>query len=211
MKPIVLFLLFLVACREPVDRPPVIVEDPAAKGLKPQRTQEIKVPEFVMQEARRGALRSSDLDGKVWIAATMFTHCPGICPPITQAMAGLQGEFKDQSDFRLVSITVDPARDTPEVLTQFAAGYGAKQDRWFFVRNQDRKALGKFVEKGLRLAWNAEEPLAHPPHIVLVDRDGTIRGYFDGTDPARVDALKKEMRAVFAEKSGDKQPKDPAR
>ena len=201
MKHSMFLVLLLAACREQVDQPPVVQQDPEQEELKPKRTQTIKVPDFMLQEARRGRLQKKDLDGKVWIAVTLFTHCPGICPPITQAMAGIQGEFEDEPDFRLVSISVDPARDTPEVLRQFAAAYGAQKDRWYFVRHPDRKEIGKFVEKGLRLAWNAEEPLAHSPHIVLVDRTGTIRGYYEGTDPDRIDALKKELRVVLAEKT----------
>jgi len=153
-----------------------------------------------LQEARSGSLTQKDMEGKVWVGATIFTHCPGICPVLTQAMVELQDEFENDADFRLLSVTVDPARDTAEVLQRFAGGYGAEKGRWYFVRHPQRAEIGKFVKTVLRLQYNDVEPLAHPPYISLIDRDGTIRGMWDGTVPAEVEKLKKAIRETLDQK-----------
>ena len=186
-----------VACGKSEEKPKVV--DGVEIG-KPIAARPIKIADFTMQEARQGALSNKDLEGKVWIGATIFTHCPGICPVLTQAMAELQDEFKNDADFRLVSVTVDPARDTSEVLTQFAGGYGAERGRWFFVRHPQRAETGTFVKTVLRLPYNDAEPLEHPPYITLINRDGTIRGMWDGTEPAAVEKLKKAIRETLDKK-----------
>jgi cytochrome oxidase Cu insertion factor (SCO1/SenC/PrrC family) len=192
-----LVLLAAVACGRDDDAPrrPNVVD--GVEIGKPIASQPKRIAAFTMQEARQGALSNKDLAGRVWIGATLFTHCPTICPTITMAMAELQEQFKDDEDFRLVSVTVDPARDTPEVLQKFAGGYGAEKGRWFFVRHPQREEIGKFVKTTLFLPYNDMEPLEHSRHISLIDRDGTVRGMWDGTDRAEVEKLAAAIRALL--------------
>jgi len=195
---LILVLLAALACGRddaPKKSGPKVVD--GVEMGKPIASRPKKIADFTMQEARQGALTNKDVAGKVWIGATLFTHCPGICPTITTAMAELQDAFKDDADFRLVSVTVDPARDTPEILQKFAGGYGAEKGRWFFVRHPDRDAVGTFVKTVLYLPYNDVEPLEHPPHISLIDRDGTLRGMWDGTVPDEVEKLKTAIRELL--------------
>ena len=194
-----LFLLFVlaVACSEKEERSPI--KNLETRTLEPERTRRVKVGSFSMQAAntKRGAVDDKELAGKVWVGVTIFTHCPGICPIVTQVFRELQDEFKADEDFRLLSVTVDPARDTVPMLQKFAAGYGADNSRWYFVRHPERAAIGKFVTGNLHLQYIEEEPLLHPPHIVLVDRDGTIVGMWDGTDRAAVVKLRAAIRRTL--------------
>jgi len=164
---------------------------------KPEATHPKQIADFALQAARVGALSKKDLEGKVWIGSTLFTHCPTICPMLTMSMAEMQEAFRDEADFRLVSVTVDPARDTSEVLQKFAGGYGAEKGRWYFVRHPQREEIGKFVKTVLYLPYNDPDPLAHSKHISLIDRDGTVRGMWDGTDPAEVKKLRAAIREVL--------------
>lgn len=85
------------------------------------------VGDFTLTDQDGRTVRPSDpaLAGKVWIASFIFTHCTGPCPQVTATMARLQGEFADRPDVRLLTFTVDPENDTPEVLKKYAARFGA--------------------------------------------------------------------------------------
>lgn len=82
---------------------------------------------------------------------------------------------------RLVSFTVDPARDTPERLSRYAKHWGA-QDRWFLVTGK-KEALSRLMEKSFHLAAaRGKDEIVHSSKLVLVDARGFIRGYYDGED-----------------------------
>ena len=144
-----------------------------------------------------------DLSGKVCVFACFFTCCTESCPQLSAAMAKLQKELADLKDVRLVSLTVDPDHDKPEILNSYAETFGAKPDRWLFVTTKpdDVKA---FVKDTLKLGLDENAAKDHTPgnkmlhsnKLVLVDRMGEIRGFFDGTSPAEVDALTKAIRQL---------------
>lgn len=192
----ILLLIAAAACGNKDDHEsPKVVE--GVEIGKPVPTHPKKIADFMLQAAAQGSLSKKDLDGKVWIGSTMFTHCPTICPMMTNSMAEMQEAFAKDEDFRLVSVTVDPARDTAEVLNRFAGGYGADKSRWYFVRHTDIAEIARFVQKVLYLPWNAPNPLTHANHISLIDRDGTVRGMWDGTDREEVKKLRAAIRETL--------------
>jgi cytochrome oxidase Cu insertion factor (SCO1/SenC/PrrC family) len=163
------------------------------------------VPEFSLTERNGQALSLQDLRGKVWIADFIFTNCAGTCPIMTTAMTDIQkmALAENLSDVKLVSITVDPERDSLEVLKRFADGYGAIKDRWYFLTG-DGAAIQQLANKGFLLSaatsgGSAEEPIIHSNRFVLVDRQGRIRGYYDGTDEESVKLLQKDLRRLYRE------------
>jgi protein SCO1/2 len=89
------------------------------------------VPDFDLVERSNRKVTRQELTGKVWVADFIFTTCGGICPVMTSNMRKLQDKLF--ADIRLVSFTVDPTHDTPEVLTEYANRYGANKDRWLFL------------------------------------------------------------------------------
>ncbi len=108
------------------------------------------VPDFslIREDGRRVTL--ADLRGKVWIANFIYTHCTDTCPLQSARMAGLQDGLKAEADLRLVSITVDPEVDTPEVLSEYASRFGADRERWFFLTGEQR-AIYALAEEGFHL------------------------------------------------------------
>lgn len=100
----------------------------------------------------------------------------------------------------MVSITVDPERDTPEVLARFAAGYGADPKRWYFLTG-DNEAIQQLANKGFRLSAATggaeDEPIIHSNRFVLVDRQARIRGYYDGTDEEAVLGLLSDLKNLW--------------
>ncbi len=161
-----------------------------------------EVPPFSLIERSGRPLASSDLAGHVWVADFVFTHCPDFCPALTARMADLQRGLPTSGDpVRLVSFTVDPARDTPEVLRDYATRAGAR-DAWLFVTGP-REALAALFRDGFKVAWATdgppESPITHSDRFVLVDRRLRIRGYYHGTDPDDLARLARDARALGEE------------
>ena len=165
-----------------------------------------KVPEFTLTESSGQPFGSNDLRGKIWIADFIFTRCAGTCPVMTTHMSELQAELEKDGvdDVKLVSFTVDPENDTPEVLQRFAKGYGASQKRWYFLTGPG-KEIQTLASKGFMLSAasgnGAEEPIIHSIRFVLVDRQGRIRAYYDGTEPESGAQIMRDVRKLLAEES----------
>jgi len=166
-----------------------------------------KAPEFTLTERSGQELGSADLRGKVWIANFIYTHCPDTCPVQSAEMKGLQDRFGAERDFRLVSITVDPKRDTPAVLTDYAKRFGADPARWFFLTGKQSEIF-RLAQDGFRLSA-AEIPLAqrdgsgathmHSPRFIVVDRRGEIRGYYPGVEREAMQRLGRDLQALLRE------------
>ena len=139
------------------------------------------------------------LRGRVWVADFVYTRCAGPCPLLSAGMAGLQKRLP--SSVGLLSFTVDPDHDAPEVLTVYARKFGADPQRWFFVTG-DKPALLKLYRDGFQIAVAenaAAEPgqnVSHTTKFVLLDGEGRIRGYYDGDDPASLDKLEADARRL---------------
>jgi len=109
-----------------------------------------EVPDFALMERSGQSVTRADLHGKVWIASIIFTRCVEECPLVSNHMAQLQATFAAEPDVRLVSITVDPAYDTPEVLTRYAQSFAAQSQRWLFLTG-DKAMIYRLVRQGFRL------------------------------------------------------------
>ena len=160
------------------------------------------VPDFAVTDHTGHPLTRQMLDGVVWVADFIFTRCAGQCPMLSERMQRLQRAFADQSQFRLVSFSVDPAYDTPDVLRPYAARVGAETDRWRFATGAP-EAMTALIQRGFRLAvgqeGTPEEPLTHSVRLVLVDAHGAIRGYYDANDDAAMQRLVDDARTLLRE------------
>lgn len=163
------------------------------------------VPEFSLTEASGATLRRADLLGKVWIANFLFTRCGEACPMMMRHEVRLQADLPRRDDLRLVSFSVDPDWDAPKVLTDYAHAFGADQGRWLFLTG-DRKQIYHLTIDGFRVATQGadptkEMPILHSTKLVLVDRHGAIRGYYDSSDENELRKLIRDVRQVLAERS----------
>lgn len=142
-----------------------------------------QVPDFGLTERDGGAIGLEDLRGSVWVADFIFTYCAGPCPIMSQRMKELQDALEGAGlhDVRCVSITLDPTRDTPEVLKVYANDYRADAKRWLFLTGA-KQQIFDLTLKGFKLAVQdetEEDPIIHSTRFVLVDRRGRIRGYYE--------------------------------
>jgi len=156
--------------------------------VKPTRTIAAlgMVPDFTLTKQDKTPLSLKDLKGKIWVADMIFTNCEGTCPMLTATMASLQQSLvKKNTGVQLVSFSVDPNNDTPEVLTDYAKQYGADTKTWSFLTGPV-STIYSLAKDGFKLTLDSanadtKEPIVHSERLVLVDRSGVIRGYYDGT------------------------------
>jgi protein SCO1/2 len=144
------------------------------------------LPDFTLTDQTGHPFGTQDLRGKVWVANFIFTSCAGSCPLLSQKMAELARRARQLGpDFRLVSLTVDPERDTPQVLAQYAARYGAHPQKWSFLTGP-MATIQSAVVDGFKVGMGKEKvgdfwEIFHGENLVLVDRTLHIRGYFPAT------------------------------
>lgn len=147
------------------------------------------LPDYALVDHHERPFTPDTLRGEVWVAAFVFTRCPSSCPAVTRAMIDLRERFdRNGIDVDLVSFSVDPVNDTPEVLAAYAQEVGADHDRWRFVTG-DLAAIQSLAEDGFRLGIGprTEEAgglydIAHSTKLALVDQHGNVRGFY-GIDP----------------------------
>jgi cytochrome oxidase Cu insertion factor (SCO1/SenC/PrrC family) len=162
-----------------------------------------RVPEFSLVERSGKHATLATLRGKVWVANFIYTTCADTCPTQSAAMAKLQEQFNDKSALRFVSISVDPERDTPEVLARYAARYKASAERWLFLTGT-KEQIAQLVQGGFRLSAAAltegaskETVILHSPRFVLVDGENQIRGYYDSRDQTALERLSKDVATLL--------------
>jgi protein SCO1 len=161
------------------------------------------VPQFSLVERSGKATTLADLRGSIWIADFIYTTCQDTCPMQTAEMAQLQEQWKDRSGLKLVSFSVDPEKDTTEVLSRYANRYKADAQRWLFLTGA-KEEISRLVQEGFRLSAvalssdsNKDSVIMHSPRFVLIDKHGEIRGYYDSRDPQAMQRLKKDAASLM--------------
>ena len=159
------------------------------------------VPGFQLTNQNGQPFGSAQLSGKIWIADFIYTTCPGPCPMISSRMSELQKPLQ-KTDVHLVSFSVDPDKDTPEVLRGYADKLQAEPGRWDFLTGA-KPAIYKLSHDGFKLAVSdgsdAQGIPVHSTRIVLVDRHGQIRGYYDATEPEAITKLLADTNHLLRE------------
>lgn len=169
-------------------------------------------PAFALVDQNGDTLRTTDLAGTVWVASFIFTHCTDICPLISYQMSLLRDSLKTGGllgkRVRLVSVTVDPARDTPEVLRAYAEKFdGSPPGEWAFLTGDPPQEVQRMIEQGFHLTARALPAgpadtvagyqVMHSPRLVLVDREGRVRGTYEATEPEAMDRLVADLRLLL--------------
>lgn len=148
------------------------------------------VGEFSLTERSGKTVTEKDLRGKVWIGSFIFTRCNGPCPAVTGTMARLQKDLKDElgaGKVKLVTFTVDPARDDLKALNDYANNRQADPNNWLFLTG-DEKTIHKLLQDQFKQAVERKlgpdvkpgDEFGHSTRLILVDSKGVIRGMYDG-------------------------------
>ena len=155
------------------------------------------IPEFSFTDSKGNEINRQDLDGKVWVADFIFTTCTMACPVLTGNMNIVHKEFKNNDNVRIVSISVYPEYDTPEVLSEYASRYDANTDRWHFLTGPEQ-SVKDIILNGFKIG-DYEDIIFHSEKFALVDKKGQIRGYYSGMITEEMTKLKKDINILLEE------------
>jgi protein SCO1 len=184
----------------------------AVRGVRLERDDAaigLSVPEFelVDQEGRRRT--HAMFDGRITVLDFMFTHCPFACPGMTMAMSDLAARLKGM-DVQFVSISVDPLRDTPQLLKEYAVRNGIDTSRWHLLTG-DPAVVESIAVKSLQFLLQPDDNVKivlpdgsemsnviHPTKFILVGPDREVLGFYESSFPEDLDELARRARAAAA-------------
>ena len=164
-------------------------------------------PDFSLTDQSGQTVTLDDLKGRVWAADFFFTSCPGICPILSGNMQSLNMQLADhpqRDEIQLVSFSLDPQRDTVEALGHYADNLGVGRDDWWFLTGATQSTIWALSEQGFKLAVDPTpedpaNPIMHSGKVVLIDRDGVIRGYYEGLTEAGMADLQRDLLRLVEE------------
>jgi protein SCO1/2 len=161
------------------------------------------IPLFAFTNQDGKILTNEYMAGKIAVVDFFFTNCTSICPMLSSQMARLQHSVKSENiDGQVVflSHTVDPKHDTPEVLKAYADRMGADYSNWNFVTGNEEDIYWQ-AKEGYKLTAfpsdTAQGGFFHTDQIALIDQEGKIRGYYDGTSTKAVDQLFEDLHLLL--------------
>jgi len=157
-----------------------------------------------------------DIKNRIIVVDFFFTRCPNICPVMTQNMARLQQSFShytqgrkviDSTIVQFVSLTVDPERDSVGALRKYADKFHVNHDNWWMLTG-DKKKIYDFALNEIKLATvdgeGVDSSFIHSQRFVLLDKDYTVRGYYNGLDTTSLGSLAKDIGLLMLEKDKNK-------
>ena len=146
---------------------------------------------FQLTQKNGAAFGLEDMKNRIWVANFMFTSCPNECPAMNFKMSLLQDSLG--ADTGLLSFSVDPEKDTPAVLEEYAKKFKAREGVWYFLTGP-KTSIAPILED-CHFA-KAENPLLHGLRLVLFDGGGRIRGYYDYSDEFLIKKLSHDIELL---------------
>jgi protein SCO1/2 len=151
------------------------------------------IPNYKLQTQSGDSLELDSLYSKIYVADFFFATCPGICPKLSNSLERVQEAFVRDRNFRIVSFTVDPDKDSVQALRRYADIHNAIPGKWYFLRSSKEDIYG-LARKGFFVTAKEDEDggpeaFIHSEKLVLVDQVGNIRGYYSGVDSNSVSQL----------------------
>ena len=166
--------------------------------------------DIALQRQDGADVKFSDLDGKVTLLSHVFTRCPYQCPGICAALNEIRKENEGEADLMLASFTMDPEHDTPEVLKEFGEKFSLGADNWWFLTGQPEELTNFMADElrfGQQLKPEADRTVPddiynHDWKVALMDRDRTIREWYDFSKEEEIEKLKADLKAELG-KAGE--------
>lgn len=156
-------------------------------------------PTFSVTDQNGNTVTNESMHGKVWIASLFFSECAGICPMMTSRLKDLQQTVTSPT-VQLISFSVDPEHDTPEVMKKYADKAKADSTRWHFVTGSKEQmfALARGLKLGMEPAHD-NQPIIHSQQALLIDGKGHVRGVYDTNDEVSMKRLASDATILAAE------------
>jgi protein SCO1/2 len=162
-----------------------------------------QIPSFRFLNQDSVIVSEKDVEGKVYVADFFFTTCPTICPKMKTQMLRIYERYKDRDEVRIISHSIDPDFDTPNVLKDYAARLQVKAPKWNLLTG-DKAAIYQLGQKSYMVSAQ-EDPneaggFVHSGAFILVDKNRHVRGIYDGTVEAEVNHLLEDMEILLKER-----------
>lgn len=154
-----------------------------------------KLSSFSLIDQNGNPFTEANLKGKINVVNFMFTTCRGICPVLSKEMKALSSAFSRYGAFSLLSISVDPERDTPEQIRAWRKKQEVTDERWSFVTGE-REEIRQLLEKQF-LVGLPDDPNIHSDRFMLLDRDNVIHGSYQLSRPETLEALKRDIMELL--------------
>lgn len=167
-------------------------------------------PKFELVNQDNKKITNETYKGKVYVLEFFFTTCPSICPKMNLSMLAIENKFFGNPNFGIISITIDPTHDTPEVLKSHAKLLGVKSSNWNFLTG-DRAYIFNLANKGFNLYagenGKVDGGFEHSGLFALVDKNGDIRCrkddfgnpilYYDGLEKKGVRDIQQDINILL--------------
>lgn len=158
------------------------------------------IPEFAFTNQEGKTIGRKDMEGKITIVDFFFTSCPSICPVMSKEMERVNDMFRNNPEVQILSISIDPEYDTPEILQEYADEHHATPGKWHFLSGSKLEtyelARCGFILPTVDGLGNPDD-FIHSDKFTLVDDQGRIRGYYSGTNREDVDLLMLETKVLL--------------
>lgn len=162
-----------------------------------------RIGDFSLTNQNNKNISHLDYDDHIYVADFFFTTCPSICPIMTENMVYLQSLVNDLTEVKLLSFSVTPEIDTPEVLKAYAQQKGINDSRWNLLTG-DKKEIYKLARQSYLVVQEdgngGEHDMIHTENFVLIDKQRRIRGYYDGTQREDMEQIRADIDILRQEK-----------
>jgi len=168
-------------------------------GLKDAKNYPIE--DFTFTNQNGESLSKADLKGKVWVASFIFTSCADVCPPMTANMAKIQDMMKEEGleDVEIVSFSVDPTVDSPEVLKEYGNKFNVDFKNWSFLTGYSQEEIEKFALENFKTLVKKPETgdqVIHGTDFYLVDQNGDMRKYYTGLKEVPFEQIIEDIKTL---------------
>jgi protein SCO1 len=160
------------------------------------------IPNFGLTNHKNEVVSLDTYQNQLKVVDFFFTSCPTICPRMSNELTRVQNAYKNDDRVKILSFTVDPTYDSPEVLDEYASRYEVNPNRWHMITGE-KEEIYQLARCGFLLPVEdgdgSPDDFIHSPMFVLVDKEQRIRGYYNGTQREEVDRLILEINVLLSQ------------
>ncbi|SDP76267.1 SCO family protein [Halobacillus sp. SY10] len=143
---------------------------------------------------------TDDMEGKVWLANFIFTNCNTVCPPMTRNMVKIQEQLKEEGvDAEIVSFSVDPTVDSPEVLKEFGKKYGVDHSNWSFITEYTQEEIAKFAQESFKTSavkTEGNDQVIHGTAFYLINEEGMVMKKYKGDTEVPFEQIVEDTKTI---------------
>ena len=196
----IFFLIFILSCKVNKKRLPYFDSyDFSPKWNSVNHT----IPKFEFINQNGDTITNNDYAGKIYVADFFFTTCPGICPKLTKHMKILEDLYSKNDEIKFLSHTVMPWHDSVPVLNEYGKRYDIESKKWNLVTGDKEEIYrvardGYFADNSFKTQESVNE-FIHSENFYLIDKNGKIRGVYNGTLEIEIERLKRHIKTLEKE------------